>query len=262
MGKNAPEELRRFRAEAAELLGLLDKASSVPPETRRDDVGFCTLVLETDPGAVWAYERRGTAFVERKQWNRAAADFAQAIQRQPENMSNWYSLAGAHLGEEDLPAYRKIRTAMLARFGTTTDWLNASNMLYGSVAVPMLEESDQSDRWAKLAERSFPGNQRIHERIRGAIFYRAGKYEAALQALERAAKVYPRRAWDWLFLAMTHHQLGHTDQAKQCFNKAVEWIEEANQQTASGKRNVWVYWYESVEVPHLRSEAEALLKGN
>ena len=96
-------------------------------------------------------------------------------------------------------------------------------------------------------------------RIRGAANYRAGKYASAIADLNESAKVFTRRAWDWLFLAMAHYQLGHVDEAKQCMKKAIEWIDLTNHSRVGGLASPWVSWAEPVEVEHLLREAKALV---
>lgn len=58
----------------------------------------------------------------------------------------------------------------------------------------------------------------------GVSLYRAGEFEEALTTLTRSAALNAaspdgEQAGDWAFLAMTHHQLGHTDEAKQALQK-------------------------------------------
>ena len=55
----------------------------------------------------------------------------------------------------------------------------------------------------------------------GALLYRAGRFEEALQRLTEAERTYPPDddklhpiAINWLFLALTHHSLRHVAEAK------------------------------------------------
>ena len=93
-------------------------------------------------------------------------------------------------------------------------------------------------------------------RVRGAANYRAGQYASAIADLNESAKVFPRCAWDWLFLAMAHYHLGHAEEAKQCIKKAVEWIDLTNQNRSGGLAIPWFSWAEPVEVEHLLREAK------
>ncbi len=62
----------------------------------------------------------------------------------------------------------------------------------------------------------------------GAARYRAGKYAEAIEALEESQRLSdtPRSSSNGFFLAMAHWQLGHQDEARQWYDKAVEWMEK------------------------------------
>jgi tetratricopeptide (TPR) repeat protein len=199
---------------------------------------------------------RGTTFAMLAQYENAAQDFARAVQARPNDPFLWYWCAAAELGAHNADGYRHVRAGMLDRFGKTTSPGIASHVLYSCVLAPAAgANSALLVRLGKLAVPTFAGN----ERILGAALYRAGEYDAAVQCLDKGGKSFTPRAWDFLFLAMAHHQLGHADQAKLSFGQASEWIEKSNRQKAAGN-NPWISWYESVEIQHLYKEAAALLK--
>ncbi|HEY1375672.1 MAG TPA: tetratricopeptide repeat protein [Gemmataceae bacterium] len=58
----------------------------------------------------------------------------------------------------------------------------------------------------------------------GVARYRAGDWAGAVAALEKSAELrHGGDAFDWLFLAMAHHQLGDADQARRRYEQAVAW---------------------------------------
>jgi tetratricopeptide (TPR) repeat protein len=60
----------------------------------------------------------------------------------------------------------------------------------------------------------------------GAAQYRANDWHEALASLERAASLNQGQlAFFDFFLAMTHHQLDHPDQALRCFDQADRWLQ-------------------------------------
>jgi tetratricopeptide (TPR) repeat protein len=96
----------------------------------------------------------------------------------------------------------------------------------------------------------------------GAVLFRAGRLEEALQRFEKAHKVFPPRAWDWLFLAMIQSRLGHTSEARRSLQQADQWIAEADK-SPSGTENEGPRWSNLTEKPTilvLRREAEAVLR--
>jgi serine/threonine protein kinase len=60
----------------------------------------------------------------------------------------------------------------------------------------------------------------------GVALYRAGDWRAAVEALTKSMQL--RKAgdsFDWFFLAMAHWQLGHQDQARIWYDRAVAWMD-------------------------------------
>ena len=61
----------------------------------------------------------------------------------------------------------------------------------------------------------------------GVAQYRAGEWQAAIEALEKSMELREGGdASDWFFLAMAHWQLGHKDEARKWYDKAVEWMDK------------------------------------
>ncbi len=250
------EEMDRFREEAAALLGVPPNSPSSADGTSSEDPSAYTLVLEIDPAAVWAYERRGNACARLKQWDQAAADLQRATENDLENSYCWYSQAAAHIGGNNLDGYRLVRAKLLERHGRTTQPGTASHLLYISVVLPAQPaELDLMLRMGDLSAAKFS-----NPRARGAANYRAGRYQAAINDLNDAAKVFPPRGWDWLFLAMAYHQLGNNEAAKTNLEKAVEWIERMNRTRETAAANPWIGWQEPIEVDQLLREARAMIQ--
>jgi tetratricopeptide (TPR) repeat protein len=65
--------------------------------------------------------RRGAAYVERGEWDKASEDFLKAAQLEPGDAGCWYWHALTRLGAGDAPGYRSACAAMLQRFGKTED---------------------------------------------------------------------------------------------------------------------------------------------
>ena len=61
----------------------------------------------------------------------------------------------------------------------------------------------------------------------GTARYRAGDWQGAIEALEKSMQLRSGGdAFDWFFLAMAQWQLGHKDEARNWYDKAVAWTEE------------------------------------
>jgi tetratricopeptide (TPR) repeat protein len=82
-------------------------------------------------------------------------------------------------------------------------------------------------RAVELAERAVArvATEGLYWNTLGVARYRAGQWKAAAQALAESSRLRSGGdAYDWLFLAMARHQLGDHDQAKQLYDRSVEWI--------------------------------------
>ena len=130
------------------------------------------------------------------------------------------SRAIAKLGRESSPTF--VMTPITVIVG---------HVCYVSAALPATPEEAQAlMNMAEFAASRAEQNRRL----RGAMNFRAGHYEAAIADFNRAMTVFPRRAWDWLFLAMSHQKLGQADEARKALAKAVEWIEQTNRRPSGG----------------------------
>jgi tetratricopeptide (TPR) repeat protein len=66
----------------------------------------------------------------------------------------------------------------------------------------------------------------------GTALYRAGRYDAAARQLTQASTMNPdpyrtNMIYTWFLLAMTHHRLGHAQEAQQWLEKALEATDQA-----------------------------------
>jgi WD40 repeat protein/tetratricopeptide (TPR) repeat protein len=119
-----------------------------------------------------------------------------------------------------------------------------------------------------LAQRAVAERPRdyVAARACGAIVYRAGQYEAAVNQLNAAAKLRTQPSPSvWLFLAMAHHQLKHGEEARKWLKDAVTWMDEAAQKKGEGAEGgnllPWdkLPWNERMALEILRREAEKLV---
>ncbi len=96
----------------------------------------------------------------------------------------------------------------------------------------------------------------------GVAQYRAGQYEQAIENLEKSNasewKPESTKALNWFLLAMAHHQLGHSKDAKKCLDTARRLVVEALPQKPGGRTAVNSADWIPLQV--LSREAESLLK--
>ena len=176
-----------LRDEAAALIGERASTGGNSP----NDPSAYTLLLEIEPEAVWIYALRARVCVRLKQWDQAAADLARVTQVRPKDYHAWYGQAAARLGAGDLEGYRKARRGIIANFRDDTNLVMVGHVSYASAAAPATPEEAQA--LLKMADFAASKAEQ-NRRLRGAMNFRAGHYEAAIADFNRAMTVFPRRA--------------------------------------------------------------------
>jgi tetratricopeptide (TPR) repeat protein len=112
-------------------------------------------------------------------------------------------------------------------------------------------------RPVQLAEKAVAAGHFTGLSTLGAALYRAGRFGEAVSKLDESLESQGGRGpLDWLFLAMAHHRLGHTDEAHNWLDKAAEWIDQNRESAIFGSEPDWT---ERLERQLLRREAEALI---
>jgi WD40 repeat protein/serine/threonine protein kinase/tetratricopeptide (TPR) repeat protein len=225
--------------------------------------------------ALWFYDRlvkakaeagdyagRALAHANLKHWDLSAADFRRAIELPGANPQVWVFCALLCTQQQDAEGSRKTVGGMLEKFGAT-DNLEIANSVAWACALAPNGVTDWKNP-LKLAEKAV-AKQRDANNLNtlGAVECRAKREREAIQHLQEGMKLQGKggTAWDWLFLAMAHHQLGQTVEARTWLDKAAAWMDEATQKKPIGALNFSaVSWNQRLELQLLRREAEALVK--
>jgi tetratricopeptide (TPR) repeat protein len=120
-----------------------------------------------------------------------------------------------------------------------------------------------------LAERAVEQDPKScwHLLILGAAYYRAGQYEPAVERLEQALKAIQQSlplnlphflALRWLFLALTHHGMGQSQQAHHCLEQAIQGMD--TDLPKPGRGVLGEHWSDWIRCQIVCREVEALLK--
>lgn len=218
------------------------------------------LALRPDPitaGHLRNAERK--ALVRQGRWDEARVAWATILAGDPPGHHDWwygYAELCLFLGRED--DYRAARTALLERFGNTTNPTIAERTARACLLLPA-SDADEFDQAVALAERAAAvdrntagGFYPYYQFVRGLAEYRQGEFEKAITTLRGdAAKIHGPTAR--LVLAMALHKNGQEAEAREIFALTVsdyDWRpEEAVDQ------DCWIRHA-------LRREAEALMLPN
>jgi serine/threonine protein kinase/tetratricopeptide (TPR) repeat protein len=207
---------------------------------------------------------RGNVRARTARWKEAAADLSKVVQLNPNNSSSWFQLAPLLIESGDLAGYRENCHAMLALFGTTTDPRVAEQTAKACLLVPITEEDLASaSRMADIAVTADKdrGWLAYYEFAKGLAEYRQGRFalasEWAKKALAKAREDNHLAAQSYIVMAIAHHQLSHTNDARIALDKAVEIVKTKLPKIESGPlTDNWQDWLIS---QILLREAETLI---
>jgi WD40 repeat protein/tRNA A-37 threonylcarbamoyl transferase component Bud32/Flp pilus assembly protein TadD len=230
----------------------------------RQAVDHLTALLERLPADAELYLRRGNACLQLGEYRQAADDYSKAIDlgRVTAEIASRHALLC--LGARDPASYRQSCMRMLQRFGKPKESTEAYLMAWacamapGAVADPM-QPVHLAERAVKLQRGWY------YLDALGAVYYRAGQYENAIQRLNEWIKEQSRQlprsvaSWkQWAFLAMAHHRLGHTAEARQWLRKVQE---VAHETPVERQLNPVGFALTDLEYELLRREAESVVNG-
>jgi tetratricopeptide (TPR) repeat protein len=221
------------------------------PDLALDDF---TRLLAAEPGHERARYRRAQALVRLGRYREALADLDRLLAKDPNDDALYeYQLRGiVHEALGDRDRARADREKARSLLPTNLDELNNRAWI---LATRSIEQRDPESavtlarRYVELA----PGQQRPLF-ILGATLYSAGQFAEAVSVLDQslaAGKDELDELDDFglFFLAMAHHRLGHVNQARDCFDRAVRaWAE---------RKHLSADYF--AELTGLRAEAEAVL---
>jgi tetratricopeptide (TPR) repeat protein len=201
-------------------------------------------------------EGRGQALAELGRWAEAADAFAEAAGLRPDAIEPLYPLVTCQLGAGRHEDYRRDCAGMMQRARAVGSLMVKEVALYRCIWAPRgVLDFPKLLRLADLDDKSS-----LHPRIRGPLLYRLDRPDEAIGLLDEATARFPRRAWDWLFVAMTQQRLGRLAEARQALARAVRWVEVADQGAKAPDGSRWYDWRERIEVQFLLEEARGMVE--
>jgi WD40 repeat protein/Tfp pilus assembly protein PilF len=203
---------------------------------------------------------------ELAQWDKAAADLAQALGLKPDDPLIRYRLALTRLGARDLAGYRSACAALLEHFGQL-EHLGEADLpdmaRWALVLAPgAVNDLGRPVQMAEPALRSDPKTG-WDSTILGAALYRAGRFAEAVQRLTEASAACDQAAskpivyspaYTWFFLAMAHQRLGHAEEARRWLDKGIKGMEQETQNNS-------LPWNRRLTLQLFRLEAEGMIVG-
>jgi tetratricopeptide (TPR) repeat protein len=205
---------------------------------------------------------QGREHIERQEWGKAAACYAEALELEPtDNGEVWFEFAAAQLLAGDQAGYRRACTHMLERGRATSQmraYLVARTWTLTPSAAADLEQPQ------RLAESELKRNGDAFWSLaeQGALRVRAGRFGEAVPLLERGlqAEIRPGRAvLNWLWLALAAQKSGRPDEARRWLGKATRWLDQQRGRMPRDTTHMGSDHHNWLEAQILRAEVERLL---
>jgi serine/threonine protein kinase/WD40 repeat protein len=196
-------------------------------------------------------------YVRLNQWDKADGEYAQTDWSRP-LCDDALAYACLFLIRGDSEGYSRFCQDMIQRAAETKDPFEAY-VLARSCAMARKSpiEPARAVQWANQALASDHHPWCFH--ALGLAQYRAGQFDQALQSFTKAnVKTWPDSELNWFGLALVHHRLGHTDEARQCLDKGIQWLEREG--PPSPELPAKLLPQDWLEAQLLRREAEEMLK--
>jgi WD40 repeat protein/serine/threonine protein kinase/tetratricopeptide (TPR) repeat protein len=200
------------------------------------------------------------AYIESREWKRAADEFAKGFGCQPV-IEPWrgFQVALLLLLADDVDGYAKLVEKMPRQF-MSHEWphdiartLNLHSCA-GIDPATVVTIAQEAARWDSDSRECWPYLNL------GLAYYRAGQFEQALKHLTEAPGFTDWRVY-WVALAMTHHRLGHAEEARRWLDKAHGHFRETIESAPNAlKATMTPYWEDWAYFEVLLREADALIK--
>jgi serine/threonine protein kinase/tetratricopeptide (TPR) repeat protein len=182
------------------------------------------------PADAATHAQLGDFLVQQKDLGEAESEYRQAIRLLPENASVRRSLAWVlerrGLRAEAVAAYKEAVRLKPDRWDAQASLAR----LLTTCPEPQLCDPRGALEAAQKAVALAPQAVMTWEAL-GWAEYRAGDWQASIQALEKAIALLPKDreggdGWQLFFLAMAHWQLGHREEARTLYDRAAQWMEQ------------------------------------
>ena len=205
------------------------------------------------------HRNRGYLWVKRGEYARAADEFEKASGIRTDDCRLLEFQAFARVAAGDFAAYRRLCLEAIDRFGDTSD----RSIAHCIVDMCTLREDVPADKH-KLRRLGEIGSNWYAGGIRalGAVHFRDGEFDAAIDCFNQAFALGSRRPSDLVFLAMAHQSSGNAEEARTHLKRALEWVEQANQPDLNDPNYTepaWGGWHERITLGTLIDEAEAVI---
>jgi serine/threonine protein kinase/WD40 repeat protein len=216
-------------------LGLdwdLPTSPTPDPGAQGEAESATALRIRVEPEPWTTYAARGEQEGKAGKWNDAAADFARATDLGADDTTAWSRHLYLRLWVGDPAGYRRGCAALadLPSFRRPRDGRAENDLAWARVIGP-----DSGADLAPVARalESLLAREPNHyaaQNTLGCVLYRLGRYAESVRRLDESLRLHGRQGtfYDWLFLAMAHHGLGHPAEARAWLDRSKHWLDQAD----------------------------------
>ncbi|MEX2310415.1 MAG: serine/threonine-protein kinase [Pirellulales bacterium] len=225
-----------------------------------EGIGYMRAAVAVRPQSSHAMSNLGAGYTFLREFDQAIACYRKSLELRPDN---WVCLGnlgislsrkGAH--EEAIAAFEE---AIRLRPDLTTEAHAELSMIHSNRPDAHLRNARRAAELAAKAVELEP-NFSNHWTALGIARYRESQWQEARTAFDKSLQLGTdfshgvfswEEAIDWFFLAMVHWQLGNHDEARKCYDEAVQWMDQNKLQNDVQNDE---------QLRRIRAEAEELLK--
>ncbi|MCI0332437.1 MAG: serine/threonine-protein kinase [Planctomycetes bacterium] len=212
----------------------LAKILWIPSADQDDAVGFARAAVARRPNSPGVRLVLGALLEKSGKLAAAEAEFREAVRLKPDYASSYFRLGYNCLEQEKWQEAISVYEMAIQNVPTPhrgSMYVELAEILANVPSVE-LRNPRRAVEIAGEAVQHQPKNWRATDAL-GIALYRAGDWQASDDALERSFALTPgpkgRYSIDakrWLYLSMAHWQMGHKDEAREWYDKAVEWMDK------------------------------------
>jgi tetratricopeptide (TPR) repeat protein/serine/threonine protein kinase len=216
-----------------------------------------TKAIELNSKYTSAWHNRGIAYNKMGQYDKAVLDFSEAIALDRNYVSAWLNRGNAFVS---LGKYDKAREDYVTVLQLAPAHLLAHNGLAWLLATCPEAKLRDAKRAIELADKAVKLAPQFAAcwNTLGVARYRAGDWNDAVDALTKSVELTKGGdATDWFFLAMAHAKLGNSVEARNAYDRAIDWLEKNKEALAKDKsytEELRRFREEAEEVPELKKK--------
>nr|MBC8875589.1 redoxin family protein [Planctomycetota bacterium] len=225
-----------------------------------------TVAIEKSGDDATLFVHRGGLHARLGHWKEAAADYAKAVELEPDNDIYWLRAAPLLALADDLEGYRRLCRQMIERFGATKEPGQADKTIKACLLLPGTEVPDSL---RQVLETALDGGKAPKwfygwgYATQALMSFRDGDAEDAVrwvrksQETETYAEFGSLRAFALLLLSMAQHELEKEDEARKSYDEALKLIyDHLNEPIGDDPANIEHDW---LIAQIIRREAEKRL---